>query len=63
VNITLWLAAMWVSEVWYMMGERHRYHSAHVAYCRLRGTVLFDRVMTGRIQLQEPYPVINRITL
>lgn len=48
MDITLYFAAMWLSEVAYSK-MRERDNSATKAYFRARGTVMFDRVITGRL--------------
>lgn len=48
MNIELWFAAMWLSEVSYSR-IRDGQDSSTVAYLRARGTVMFDRIITGRI--------------
>lgn len=48
MNTALYFAAMWLSEVWYSR-ILPSYSNKEIAYCRARGTIMFDRVMTGRI--------------
>ena len=52
MNLALYFAAMWLSEIW-----NSRYERTGCIYARARGIVLHDRVLSGRIDSSwEPKP-------
>lgn len=62
MNTALYFAAMWLSEVWYS-GIRIEFTSRNKAYYRARGTVMFDRVMTGRIPVVRDIETAHQLHL
>ncbi len=52
MNLATYYAAMWVSQIWTAGAEDDTKRERYRTYCRVRAVVLFDRVMTGRVQVE-----------
>lgn len=51
--LELYFAAMYVSEIWFSGYRETSSGRGFRNFCRARGIVMFDRIMTGRAKLER----------